>query len=76
MISLERLSEILRESGATKDSEILPTDQLQADLMMNSMGLLMALVALEREYNMTMDLAAFVNVVTVEELLQLLRKKD
>ncbi len=76
MISLERLSEILRESGAVKDSTILPADQLQADLMMNSMGLLMALVALERECNVIMDLSAFVHVVTVADLLELLRKRD
>lgn len=75
MITFERLSVLLLESGAMKDGPILQTDRLQEDLLLNSLGMMLLLMSLENELNVMLDPTIFVDVVTVENLWELLRKK-
>lgn len=76
MIEFEQLAVILRKNGAVKDGDILPTDRLQEDLLLNSLGLLMLIVNLENTLGTSLDLNQFTDVKTAGELLELLRKED
>lgn len=76
MIEFENLVTILRKNGAIKYSDILPTDRLQEDLLLNSLGLMMIIVALENELKVSIDLNKFTNIKTAGELFELLQKEE
>lgn len=76
MIEFEKMAAILRENGAVKDGVILPSDRLQEDLLLNSLGLMMILITLENKLGFPLDLNQFSNTKTAGELFELIQKGD
>lgn len=75
MIEFEQLATILRRNGAVKDDDILPTDRLQEELLLDSLGLMQIILTLERELRTSLDLNQFTDVKTVGDLFEMLRKE-
>lgn len=73
MITMEQLIMVLRNAGAMKESDILPTDRLREDLMLNSLGMMLVLVSLEQQMKLSLDPAGFQGIQTVEDLMEMLR---
>lgn len=75
MMEFKKIAAILRENGAVKEGKILPSDRLQEDLLLNSLGLMMILVSLENELGTPLDVNQFSNVKTAGELFELIQRE-
>lgn len=74
-MTIRELVEIIRMCDVPQEIDILPAHKLREDLLMTSFSMMLLIIHLEEKIGHVVDLSLFVDVVTVNDLYELLTQE-